>query len=63
MKWFVEKLWILVFQMKDDERIEVFPSDLLFVFPFLTQWNYIFQGSELASAPSPWPLGEGWFAL
>lgn len=47
--------------MKDDNGIEVFSSDLLFVSPFLTQRNFIFfQGAELASAPYLRPLLEGW---
>lgn len=28
--------------MKDDNGIEVFLSDLLFVFPFFAQWNFVF---------------------
>lgn len=34
-----------VFQMKDDNGIEVFSSDLLFVSPFLTAKFHILSGS------------------
>lgn len=46
--------------MKDDNGIEVFSFDLLFVFPFLTQWNFIFfRELSLLLAPYLRQL-EGW---